>query len=126
MSTKVPTTEELQEQLLTALRKGQQTTLDMVKSIVEAVTSATSKLPSPPAHLSVPFADRLPSAEAVVSGTHDFAGKLLAEQRKFTQEIVKATAALRPGAARAEAGAQAPAPEAAQAQDAATDGEPAE
>ncbi|HTU76367.1 MAG TPA: hypothetical protein VMG38_22850 [Trebonia sp.] len=113
MNTKVPTTEELQEQVLAAMRKGQQTTLEMIKGIVEAVSSATSKLPSAPAHLSVPFADRLPTAEAVVSGTYDFAGKLLAEQRKFTQEVVKATAALRPGAAKDE-------PEATQAHDTAT------
>jgi len=107
MNTKVPTTEELQEQVITALRKGQQTTLEAVKSIVEAVSSATSKLPSAPAHLSVPFADRLPTPQAVISGAYDFAGHLLADQRKFAEEIVKATAALRPGAAKAEASTQA-------------------
>jgi valyl-tRNA synthetase len=123
MNTKVPTTEELQAQVITAVRKGQQTTLEMIKSIVEAVSSATSKLPSAPAHLSAPFTDRLPKAEAVVSGAYDFAGKLLAEQRKFTQEIVKATAALRPGAAKTETAAQA---EPGEARDAAGDAEPAE
>jgi hypothetical protein len=130
MNTKVPTTEELQEQVFAALRKGQQTTLEAIKGIVEAVSSATSKLPSVPAHLSVPFADRLPTAEAMVAGAHDFAGhahdfagQLLAEQRKFTQEIVKATTALRPGAAKAETQAET---QAEQAQDAAGDAKPAE
>jgi hypothetical protein len=106
VNTKVPTTEELQEQVITAVRKGQQATLEMVKNIVEAVSSATSKLPSVPARLNVPFADRLPAPEAVVSGVYDFGGRLLAEQRKFTEEIVKATAALRPGAAKGEADAK--------------------
>jgi hypothetical protein len=133
MNTKVPTTEELQEQVFAALRKGQQTTLEAIKGIVEAVSSATSKLPSAPAHLSVPFADRLPTAEAVVASAHDlaghahdlaghahdFAGQLLAEQRKFAEEVVKATAALRPGAAKAE-------PESGETQDAAGDAKPAE
>ncbi|HUN30672.1 MAG TPA: hypothetical protein VMU95_01530 [Trebonia sp.] len=133
MNTKVPTTEELQEQVITALRKGQQTTLDAVRSIVEVVSSATSKLPSAPAHLNVPFADRLPSPEAVVSGAYDFAGQLLAEQRKFTEEIVKVTAALRPGAGKAEAEATAgpeagteSAAAAGEGQDAAGDATPAE
>jgi len=131
MNTKVPTTEELQEQVITALRKGQQTTLEAVKNIVEAVSSATSKLPSAPAHLSVPFADRLPKPEAVISGAYDFAGQLLAEQRKFAEEIVKATAALRPGGAKAEASTESEAgseasAEAGDAQGAAGDATPAE
>jgi hypothetical protein len=121
VNTKVPSTEELQEQVITAVRKGQQTTLEIVKNIVEAVSSATSKLPSVPAHLNVPFADRLPAPESVVSGMYDFAGHLLAEQRKFTEEIVKATAALRPGAAKGEAEAKT-----AEAQDTTGDAELAE
>lgn len=122
MNTKIPATEELQEQVIAAVRKGQQTTLEAIKSLVEAVSSATSKLPSAPAHLSVPFADRLPTAEAVVSGAYDFAGQLLAEQRKFTEEIVKATAALRPGAAKAQTAAKA---ETGEARDAAGEAKPA-
>jgi hypothetical protein len=104
VSTLTSTTEELREQAITALRKGQQATLDAVKNIVEAVSSVTTRLPSGPAGLKVPFADRLPAPEAVVAGAYDFAGQLLAEQRKFTDEIVKATAALRPGAARTTTG----------------------
>ncbi len=121
MATKVPTTEELQEQVITAVRKSQQTTLDVIENIVEAVSSATSKLPSFPASLSVPFADRLPTPEAVVAGAHDFAAQLLAEQRKFAEEIVKATAALRPGTT-----ASASASATKEVQDAAGDAEPAE
>jgi hypothetical protein len=117
MNTKVPTTEELQEQVIAALRKGQQTTLDLIKNIVEAVSSATTKLPSAPAGVSVPFADRLPAPGAVVSGAYDFAGRLLAEQRKFAEEVVKATAKLRPGTARSQAG---------EARDAADEAKPAE
>jgi hypothetical protein len=123
MNTKVPTNEELQEQVIAALRKGQQSTLEMIKNVVEAVSSATSKLPSRAAHLSVPFSDRLPAPEAVVSGAYDFAGRLLAEQRRFAEEIVKATATLRPGAAKAGTGTGTGTEEA---QHAVGDAEPAE
>jgi hypothetical protein len=53
----------------------------------------------------------------VVSGAYDFAGRLLAEQRKFAEEVVKATAKLRPGTARSQAG---------EARDAADEAKPAE
>jgi hypothetical protein len=45
----------------------------------------------------VPFADKLPKPEEVVANAYDFAEKLLASQRKFAEEVLKATAALQPG-----------------------------
>jgi len=93
MAATIPTVEEVQEQYLAAVRKGQEVALDAIKNVVETVQSVTSKIPT----VNVPLADKLPTPEAIVANAFDFAGQLLAEQRKFTEEALKATAALRPG-----------------------------
>ena len=45
----------------------------------------------------MPFADKLPKPEDVVASAYDFAEQLLASQRKFAEEVLKATASLMPG-----------------------------
>ena len=111
-------TEDVQQQVLGVVRKSQEMTLDAIKQVVETVNAAAGKLPA------MPFAGKLPSLpqlpgvhalpapETVVSSTFDFLDGLLAEQRKFAGELVKATSGLRP-AAKAEpaAGESAPAAE---------------
>jgi hypothetical protein len=100
-------TREVQDQVLGAIRKSQEVTLDAVKKVVETMTAAQAKLPAPfdgkiP---SLPLTEKLselpqlsdlPEPEAVVSSAFDFLGQLLAEQRKFATELIKATAPLRP------------------------------
>jgi hypothetical protein len=98
MNTPIPTAHELREQAIAAVRQGQETTLTLIRNVVEAVSSASSRLPAPPEGLRVQLADKLPSRDAVVAGMYDFAGQLLAEQRKFTEEILKISAGLRPSA----------------------------
>ena len=44
----------------------------------------------------VPFADQLPKPEDVVSGTYDFSEQMLANEQKFAEELLKATAPLLP------------------------------
>ena len=86
------TPQGLQDELLNAVRKSQETVVDAIKTWSETVQSITPKLPSVP----VPGADKLPKPEDVVAGAYDFAEQLLASQRKFAEEIVKATAQLMP------------------------------
>ena len=45
----------------------------------------------------MPLADKLPKPEEVVASAYDFAEQLLASQRKFAEEVLKATSALTPG-----------------------------
>jgi hypothetical protein len=85
--------QEPQEELLNAIRNGQQAVVEVVKTWVDTIKSATPKVPS----LQLPLADRLPKPEEVVSGAYDFAEKLLASQREFAGELFKATAPLLPG-----------------------------
>jgi hypothetical protein len=71
------------------------------------MTAAQAKLPAPFDGMipSLPLTEKLselpqlsdlPEPEAVVSSAFDFLGQLLAEQRKFATELIKATAPLRP------------------------------
>jgi len=79
-------THEPQEEFLNAIRTGQQTWVDAVKAV-------TPQMPP----IQVPLADRLPAAEDVVASAYDFAEKLLASQRQFAGDLLKATAPLLPG-----------------------------
>jgi hypothetical protein len=82
----MPTQQEMQDEFLNTVRKSQETVVEAIKSWVEAVQSITPKLPS----VNVPLADRLPKPEEVVANAYDFAEKLLASQRQFAEDVVKA------------------------------------
>jgi hypothetical protein len=92
-STSTSTQQELQDQFLSIVRKSQEIALEAIKSIVDSAATIAPKLPS----VDLPFADRLPKPQDVVAGGYDFAEKLLSSQRKFANEVVKATAPLLPG-----------------------------
>ena len=113
-------TGDAQEQVLGVVRKSQEMTLDAIKQVVETVHTAAEKLPTLPfagklpSRPHLPGASALPTPETAVSATFDFLGRLLADQRKFVEELIKATAALRPAApapASGEAAESAPAAE---------------
>ena len=92
-TTSIPTAQELQDQFIAVVRKGQEIALDVIKSMVDTIQTITPNIPS----FDVPFADRLPKPQDVVAGGYDFAEKLLSSQRQFADEVVKATAPLLPG-----------------------------
>jgi len=96
-----------QEDVLATARKGQEIMADAIRTWVETVRTATPRLSS----VYAPFADRLakvpsvyaplasqlPRAEAAVASAYDLAERLLASQRKFAEDVVKATRPLMPG-----------------------------
>ena len=84
--------EQVQEELLSAIRKSQDIVLQAVKAWVDSAQELTSKMPS----VQLPFVDQLPKPEDIVSGTYDFAEQVLANQRQFAEEILEATAPLLP------------------------------
>ena len=86
-------TQELQDQVLSIVRKSQEMALEAIKTMVDTVQNITPKVPS----VNVPFADKLPKPQDVVASGYDFAEQLLTNQRKFADEVVKATGALLPG-----------------------------
>ena len=86
-------TQDLQNEVLNTVRKSQESVIDAIKTWVETVQSITPKVPA----VDMPFADKLPKPEEIVASAYDFAEQLLASQRKFANEVVKATAPLLPG-----------------------------
>jgi hypothetical protein len=92
-STSTSTQRELQDQFLSIVSKSQEMALDAIKSMVDTVQTITPRIPA----VDVPFTDRLPKPQDVVADGYDFAQKLLSSQRKFADEVVKATAPLLPG-----------------------------
>jgi hypothetical protein len=85
-------TQDLQNEVLNTVRKSQETVIDALKTWVETVQSITPKIPA----VDVPFAGKLPKPEEVVASAYDFAEQLLAGQRRFAEEVLKATSALMP------------------------------
>ena len=87
-------TQDLQNEVLNTVRKSQESVIDAIKTWVETVQSITPKVPA----VDMPFADKLPKPAEIVASAYDFAEQLLASQRKFAEEVLKATSALTPGA----------------------------
>ena len=98
--------QDLQEEFLNAVRKSEETVIEAVKAWAETVQSIMPKVPS----VQVPGADKLPKPEEVVASAYDFAEQLLATQRKFAEEVVKATTSLMPGSGDSAADRNEPAP----------------
>ena len=86
------TTQSLQDEVLNTVRRSQEAVIDAIRTWSETIQSITPKLPALP----VPGADKLPKPEEVVASAYDFAEQLLASQRKFAEEVVKATTSLMP------------------------------
>jgi hypothetical protein len=89
-------TQDVQEQFLSTVRKGQEMTIDALKTWVETVQSVTQSLPSIPS-VSLPLADRLPNPHEVVASGYDFAEQILSSQRKFADEVLEVASPLLPG-----------------------------
>ena len=92
-------TQDVQEQILTTIRKSQEIALDALKTWVETVQSVTQSLPSLPSipSISLPGADRLPNPHEVVARGYDFAEQILTNQRKFADEVLAVASPLLPG-----------------------------
>src|SRR5271170_1821557 len=104
-----------QEEVLAATRKSQETMMAAVKNWLETVRTATPKLTSvytltdklpKLSDVGLPFADKLPTPQDAVANAYHLAEQLLASQRKFAEELLKATAPLMPG--RGESPAEVP------------------
>jgi hypothetical protein len=107
-----------QEEILAATRKSQEAMIAALKSWLETVRTATPKLTAMYAPLtdklpklppvSLPFADKLPTPEEAVASAYHTAEQLLANQRKFTEELLKAMTPLIPRPGESSAKAEAP------------------
>ena len=91
--------QELEEEFLATIRKGEDIALDALKPLVEAVHFVVPTMPT----IHVPFADRLPTVHEVVSDGYGFAEHLLANQRQFADEMIKVASPMLPVRARPKA-----------------------
>jgi len=95
-------TTRAQEEFLAITRKSQEAVIAAIKTWVETVKTATpklapltDKLPKLPS-FSVPLADRLPGPEETVASTYRLAEQVLANQRKFAEDLLKMMKPLMP------------------------------
>ncbi len=93
--------QDLQEELLTNVRKGQEAIVNAIRTWAETVRAVTLKLPGARSAklpiASVPFADKLLSPQDAVDSAYGLAEQLLANQRQFAEDVLKITAPLMPG-----------------------------
>jgi plasmid maintenance system antidote protein VapI len=85
--------EQVQEEILKTVRNSQSAVIEAIQTWARTVQSITPALPD----VNVPFADKLPKPQELISNAYDFAEQLLASQRKFAEEVLKATASILPG-----------------------------
>jgi hypothetical protein len=85
--------QEVQAEILKTVRRGQEAVIEAIKTWTDTVRTITPPMPE----LSLPFSDKLPKPEELVGNAYDFAEKLLAGQRKFAEDVLRATAPLLPG-----------------------------
>jgi hypothetical protein len=94
---------ELGEEFLSTIRKGEEIALDALKPLVEAVHYVVPTMPV----VRMPLAGVLPTPHEAVAGMYGFAEHLLADQRRFADEVITATSPLLPGWAGPKAKAKA-------------------
>ena len=87
------TSQEIQGEILEAVRKSQEAVVDAVRRWADTVQSITPSIPVP----SLPYADKLPKPEELVANAYDFAEQLLAAQRSFAESVLQATKPLTAG-----------------------------
>jgi hypothetical protein len=89
-----------QEEFLAVTRKSQEAMITAIKTWVETVRTVTPRFTSVYAPLTdylpklpsvtVPFVDQLPTPKDAVASAYDLAEQLLASQRKFAEDLLRA------------------------------------
>jgi hypothetical protein len=85
--------QEVQTEILKTVRRSQEAVIEAIKTWADTVRTITPPMPE----LSLPFTDKLPKPEELVGNAYDFAEKLLASQRKFAEDVLRATTSALPG-----------------------------
>jgi hypothetical protein len=82
--------QDLTSEILNTISKSQAAVVDAIETWASAVQSLKPDMPD----VNLPFADKLPTPQEVVTSAYNFAEQLLASQRKFAEDLLKATAPL--------------------------------
>jgi hypothetical protein len=89
------TSQEVQGEILDAVRKSQDAMVDAIKRWAETIQSLTPSIPVP--NVNLPYTDKLPKPEEVVANAYSFAEQLLVSQRNFAESVLQATKPLTAG-----------------------------
>jgi hypothetical protein len=81
--------DEVQDQIVDTIRKGQEAVVDALRSWTEAAGQFV------PRTAPWPGADRFPTPSELVDSAYDFTGELLQAQREFWHKAIEVTAPLR-------------------------------
>jgi hypothetical protein len=84
---------DLQEAILSTTRKSQAVVVEAIQAWTGMVQSITPNLPE----LNMPFTDKLPQPHDLIASAYDFAEQMLASQRKFAEDVLKAATPLTAG-----------------------------
>jgi hypothetical protein len=88
--------QNIQDEVLSTIRKSQAAVVDAIERLASSVESLRPELPEMPFADALNVADKLPKPEDMVRSAYDFAEQLLASQRQFAEDVLKATAPLLP------------------------------
>ena len=94
--------QDITGEVLNTIRKSQAAIVDAIERWATTVGSIRPELPELPFTDTLNIADKLPKPEELVRNAYDFAEELLASQRKFAEDVLKATAPLLPAGASAK------------------------
>lgn len=86
--------QDIQAEVLNAIRKSQAAIVDTIERWASTVQAVKPDMPELPFADSLNLADKLPKPQDLVKNAYDFAEELLASQRKFAEDVLKATAPL--------------------------------
>ena len=80
--------QQVQEEILKTVRSSQSAVVEAIQTWAHTVQSVMPALPD----VNVPFAEKLPKPQELIASAYDFAEQLLGSQRKFAEDVLKATA----------------------------------
>ena len=81
------TGQEIQTEVLGAVRMSEEMLANAIKRWADTVQSITPSIPMP----NLPYSDKLPKPEELVAGAYDFAEQMFISQRKFAEGLLGAT-----------------------------------
>ena len=85
-----PTAQQVQDQVLSAMKQSQDATVQAISLWGEAVDKLASRLPDLPDLPKLPLADALPKPGELSEQLFDFAQQVLRQQQEFVQQVVAA------------------------------------
>jgi len=88
--------QDIQDEVLSTIRRSQAAVVDAIERLASTVQSLRPELPEVPFADALNVADKLPKPQDMVRSAYDFAEQLLASQRKFAEDVLKAAEPLLP------------------------------